>query len=117
VDVEQAGAGQDRRVFRRVPVVVPCRIANAMFGLESEATTVNISMDGMGLLAPVNWSESSRIRIQLAPAGFETEGVIVYRKGETPGYRYGVRFAGTKISQIFKLRRFLKQHHSGKLSL
>ncbi|OGR89523.1 MAG: hypothetical protein A2992_03735 [Elusimicrobia bacterium RIFCSPLOWO2_01_FULL_59_12] len=117
VDIQQAGLGRDRRVFNRVPVQAACRISNPMFGLESVGSTVNISLDGVGMVAPVNWSEGNRIHLFIEPAGFETEGVIVFRMEEAPQFRYGVRFLQTQLPQIIKLRRFLKQQHHGRLSL
>ncbi len=117
VHLQQAVKGQDRRVFRRVPVVVACQIRNPMLGLESAGLTVNISMDGLGLTAPVSWAEASRIRIRLEGVNFESEGVVMFRKEEAPQFRYGIRLVGTRISEIFKLFRFLRQHHSGPLSL
>lgn len=117
VHVQPGAGGQDRRVFLRVPVVVGCTLFNPMFGLESEGRTINVSMDGLGLTAPVNWSESSRIRIRLESVGFESEGVVVFRKEEAGQFRYGVRLIRTRVTQILKLFRFLHRHHSGKLSL
>ena len=116
-DARAASVGQDRRIFQRVPIKVDCRLTNPVFGLESVGSTIDISLDGLGVMAPVNWAQGNRIRIWLESAGFEAAGVIVFRKEEAPNFRYGVRFEQTGILQILKLRRFLKQNHSGRLRL
>jgi hypothetical protein len=109
--------GQDRRVFQRVPLKVPCGLTNPLFGLETTGTTIDISLDGLGLTAPVNWSEGNHIRIQFKESMLDAEAVIVFRKEEAPVFRYGVRFRKAGLFQILKLRRFLKKHYSGPLSL
>ncbi len=109
--------GQDRRVFQRVPVKLSCDLANPLFGLETTGTTIDISLDGLGLTAPVNWSEGNHIRVQFKELQFDANAVIVFRKEEASVFRYGVRFRRANIFQILKLRRFLKKYHSGPLSL
>jgi hypothetical protein len=111
------GGGRDRRVFQRVQLQTACRLSNPVFGLESSGTTTDISLDGLGVIAPVNWAHGNRIRLSLGAAGFEASGVIVFRREEAPNFRYGVRFEKTGLLQILKLRRFLKQTHKGRLKL
>lgn len=116
-DTQPSNLGQDRRVFERVHRQVNCRLANPMFGLETLGTTVDISLDGLGVVAPINWSQGSRVRLWIDDIGFEAAGLIVFRKEETPQFRYGIRFTKTGIFQILKLRRFLQQNHSGRLTV
>ena len=113
---QQANLGQDRRVFLRVSVQVPCHLNNPMFGLESSGRTVDLSLGGVGCVGPVNWPIGSRIRIGLEPMAFAAEGIVVYRKEEPPQFRYGIKFHNLGYIQIFKLRRFLKRKHNGYLS-
>jgi hypothetical protein len=116
-DPKQAGLGQDRRVFHRIPLRVDCKLANPAFGLESSGQTVDVSLEGLGVVLPVNWSEGNRVRVQLDEIPFQAEGTIVFRKEDAPNFRYGVKFQKTGLFQLIRLRRFLQQHHSGKLSV
>jgi hypothetical protein len=115
-EIQQVGLGKDRRIFLRVSLQIPCSIANPMFGLESPASTVDASLEGVGVLAPVNWSQGSRIRVKLEAISFEADGIIVFRREESPHFRYGVRFQSTALLQLLKLRRLLKKSHGGRLS-
>jgi hypothetical protein len=115
-DPRQAGLGQDRRIFYRVTLKVVCRMLSPMFGLETSGTTVDVSLNGVGVIVPANWAEGNRIRVRIDDIKFEADGIIVFRKEEEPQFRYGVRFQNTGIFQILKLRRFLQGHHSGRLS-
>jgi len=58
--------GKDRRVFQRISVQIPCKMDNQLFGLESEGSTVNLSLGGMGLVAPVSWPEGSQVRVSFS---------------------------------------------------
>jgi hypothetical protein len=114
---KQANVGKDRRVFYRVPVTLPCLLVHPMFGLEVLAATVNMSLEGAGLSAPVNWSEGSRVHLRFEAIGLDVDGIIVFRKEEAPRFRYGVMFQKLGLFQILKLRRFLRSQHTGRLSL
>ena len=54
-DQRKGESGRDRRVFHRVSVQVPCKLLSPMFGLESQGTTIDLSLEGAGMFAPVNW--------------------------------------------------------------
>ena len=43
-DPKMALSGRDRRVFQRVAVQIPCRMDNRLFGLESQASAVNLGL-------------------------------------------------------------------------
>ena len=116
-DPRQSGLGQDRRVFHRVPLEIPCRLVSPMFGLETSGTTVDISLDGLGVTVPANWAEGNRVRVRLDSIKFEASGIIVFRKEEGHLFRYGVRFQQTGFFQILKLRRSLQEHYSGRLTI
>ena len=90
---------------------------HSSFGLESAGTAVNVGLGGTGVLAPVNWSEGSRIRMRLEPLDFEVDAIIVFRREETPQFHYGVKFQQMGFLQILKLRRFLLQTHTGRLTI
>jgi hypothetical protein len=109
--------GRDRRVFYRVSLQMPCKLIQPMFGLEAAGSTIDLSLEGAGLFAPVNWAEGSRVRLQLESVDFESAAVIVYRKQEEVSrFRYGVKFEHMGFFQIVKLRRWLQKKYSGRLS-
>jgi hypothetical protein len=116
-DPRQANLGADRRVFHRVPIQAPCRLIHSSFGLESAATVMNLSLGGVGVLASVNWSEGSRIRVRLEELGLEVSAIIVFRREEASQFRYGVKFQQMGLLEIVRLRRFLQKHHQGRLTL
>ncbi len=116
-DSQRAGLGQDRRVFHRVSTKVACKLTHPMFGLEASGTTVDLSLEGLGVVLPVNWSEGSRVHVRLDTVNFDADGIVVFRKEESPQFRYGIKFQNTGVFQIIRLRRFLQQHHSGRLSV
>jgi hypothetical protein len=114
---EEAGLGQDRRVFHRVPVKIECKLTNPMFGLETSGTTVDLSLEGLGVGLPVNWSEGNRIHVRIESINFDADAIVVFRKEEALGqYRYGIKFQNIGIFQIIRMRRFLQKHHGGRLS-
>jgi len=115
-DPQLANLGQDRRVFLRVSLQVPCQLNNPMFGLESSGRTVDLSLGGVGLVGPVNWPIGSRIRIGLEVLTFVVDGIVVFRREESPQFRYGIKFQHLGYFQVFKIRRFLKKQHNGSLS-
>src|SRR5262249_10589895 len=80
-DPKEALLGRDRRIFQRVAVQIPCHMNNRVFGLESEGATVNLSLGGMGLVAPVAWPEGSQVQVRFG--SLELEGLIVFRKDTT----------------------------------
>jgi hypothetical protein len=112
-----ANLGADRRVFQRVPVKVPCVLIHSSFGLESPATAMNLGLGGTGVIAPVNWSEGSRIRVRLEPFKFDMSAVIVFRREDAQQFHYGIKFQTLGFLEIVKLRGFLQKHHSGRLTL
>jgi len=108
-DPTQALLGKDRRVFQRIIVQIPCKMDNQLFGLESQGSTVNISLGGMGLMAPVSWPEGSQVRVS-----FDTvvlNGLIVYRRDAAAANqecRYGIKFQKLGLIDLFKLRKIIQ---------
>jgi c-di-GMP-binding flagellar brake protein YcgR len=114
---QQAQLGRDRRQFYRVPIRVACRTSNRTYGQEMEATLVNLSLGGAGFLAPAKWPEGSRVRIVIDTLRFETNAVTVFRGDGASDFLYGVKFERMGIRNIVKLRRILRQHYQGSLTL
>ena len=117
-DPRQALSGKDRRVFQRVAVQTPCRMDNRLFGLESEASVVNLSLGGMSLVAPVSWPEGSQVQISFGT--LVLEGLVVYRRDAAePNHecRYGIKFQKLGLSDLFKLRRILHENYKGPLAV
>src|SRR4029077_17363051 len=77
-DPKAASLGKERRVFQRIPVRIPCKMDNQLFGLESDGSTVNLSLGGVGLVAPVSWPEGSQVRVSFN--ALVLNGLIVYRR-------------------------------------
>jgi hypothetical protein len=109
-DPSQALLGKDRRVFQRISVQMPCKMDNQLFGLESEGSMVNLSLGGLGLVAPVNWPEGSQVRVS-----FDTivlNGLIVYRRDASATNqecRYGIKFQKLGLLDLLKLRKIIKE--------
>ena len=112
--------GRDRRIFQRVPVQMPCRMDNRLFGLEGSGTTVNLSLGGLGLLAPVEWPEGSQVKVSVEGLSLNLEGLIVFRvevpRAGAGQYRYGVKFQKLTFRDAMHLRRILKQKYNGPLA-
>ena len=109
--------GRDRRVFHRVQVAIPCRMNSHLFGLESQATSVNLSLGGMSLVAPVTWPEGSQVQIQLEETGFKLDGVICFRVASDKQFRYGVKFHRMSVGELVKLRQVLREKYNGPLAV
>ena len=116
-DPEHKAHGSDRRVFHRVPLAIEGHLINPAFGLEAPCTTINISLDGLGATARVNWSEGNRIQVRFDWLSNPLDAVVVFRKQDALLFRYGIQFQQLSFYQIIKLRRFLKRHYDGFLSL
>jgi hypothetical protein len=117
-DPKRALLGKDRRVFQRVAIQMPCRMDNRLFGLESQGSTVNLSLGGMGLVAPVTWPEGSQVRLSFD--SIVLEGLIVFRRDVTavsPECRYGIRFQKLGVKDLLKLRKVLQQNYQGPLAV
>jgi len=110
--------GKDRRVFQRVSVQMPCRLDNRLFGLESDGATLNLSLGGVGLVAPVAWPEGSQVKVHLSD--MDLNGIIVYRKDpvlSSKDCRYGVKFQRLKMRDLLKLRKVLQKNYQGPLAV
>jgi len=117
-DPKRAAMGKDRRVFQRVSVAVPCRIENRFFGLEAQGVSVNLSLGGMGLMAPVAWPEGSQVCVQFD--SLDLEGMIVYRRDAAAPHadcRYGIKFQKLRVRDLWKLRKVLQTNHRGPLAV
>jgi len=117
-DPKMALQGRDRRVFQRVVVQMPCRIDNRLFGLESDGATVNLSLGGVGLVAPVTWPEGSQVRVHLNELALD--GLIVFRKDpilSNPECRYGIKFQKLRLRDLVKLRKVLQGNYQGPLAV
>jgi hypothetical protein len=110
--------GRDRRVFQRVAVQIPCRMDNRLFGLESQASAINLSLGGMGLVAPVTWPEGSQVRVAFHE--IVIDGLIVYRKDPSLSdkeCRYGIKFQKLRLKDLLKLRKVLQGKYRGPLAV
>ena len=117
-DPKQALLGRDRRVFQRVPVEIPCKMDNPLFGLEAQGSATNLSLGGMSLVSTVAWPEGSRIRVTFGQ--LVMQGLIVYRRDVTlsnPECRYGIKFQRTGIKDLLKLRKMLQDNYKGPLAV
>jgi PilZ domain-containing protein len=109
-DPTQALLGKDRRVFERIALQIPCKMNNQLFGLESEGSTVNLSLGGVGLVAPVSWPEGSQVRVSFDAVALN--GLIVYRRDATASNqecRYGIKFQKLGFVDLLKLRKVIKE--------
>ena len=117
-DPKRAALGKERRVFQRVPVQVPCRMDNQLFGLESQGSTLNLSLGGMSLTAPVSWPEGSQVRVSFGP--LVLNGLVVYRRDATVANqecRYGIKFQKLGFSNLVRLRKVLHDNYKGPLAV
>jgi hypothetical protein len=114
---KEALLGRDRRTFYRLPVHASCRLNSQLFGLESVATVVNISLGGAGITAPVSWPEGSQMRIRFDEYGLEIEGVICFRSEGKSEARYGVKFHKLGLRALMQIRRILRERYEGPLSI
>ena len=117
-DPKEALLGRDRRVFQRVPIELPCRLDNRLFGLESQGSAVNLSLGGMGVVAPVAWPEGSQVRVHFDQ--LVIDGLIVFRKDATPTTaecRYGIKFQKLGFQDLLKLRKVLQKNYPGPLAV
>jgi len=117
-DPKQALLGRDRRVFQRVAVQLSCRMDHRLFGLESQASAINLSLGGIALLAPVTWPEGSQVRVSFDE--FVLDGLIVYRKDpalSSTECRYGIKFQKLRLTDLLKLRKMLQSHYQGPLAV
>jgi hypothetical protein len=107
--------GRDRRIFQRIGIQIPCRMDSRLFGLESHGKVLNLSLGGVGLVAPVTWPEGSQVRVFLEGLDLRMEGLIVFRAETNDGFRYGVKFQRIGVHQLMKVRRALRQEYRGPL--
>ena len=117
-DPKEALLGKDRRIFQRVTLQMPCRMDHPLFGLESQASTTNLSLGGVALVAPVTWPEGSQVRLTFD--SLMLEGLIVYRRDVTvsnPECRYGIKFQKMRYKDLLKLRKVLKNNYQGPLAV
>lgn len=107
-DPTQANLGKERRVFERRAVQWPCRMNNPLFGLESDASLTNLSMGGVGVVAPVSWPEGSQVRVSFQSLALD--GMVVFRRDPSGGdkaCRYGIKFKNLGLLDLFKLRKLI----------
>lgn len=109
--------GKDRRIFQRVPVNVPCRMDNSLYGMQTSGTAVNLSLGGVGLMADVNWPEGSEVRVFIEALDLQMAGTIVFRKEEQPVSRYGVKFSSMGLLALWRLHRILRNRYQGPLAV
>jgi hypothetical protein len=117
-DPKMALQGKDRRIFQRVSIQLSCRIENRLFGLESQASAVNLSLGGMSVVAPVTWPEGSQVRVLFNE--LVLNGLIVYRRDPTLSNqecRYGIKFQGLRVTDLLKLRKVLQGVFQGPLAV
>ncbi len=97
---------------------MPCKMDNRLFGLESQGSTVNLSLGGVGLVASVTWPEGSQVRVSFN--SLVVDGLIVYRRDVTMNNqecRYGIRFQNLEFRDLLKLRKVLQENYKGPLAV
>jgi hypothetical protein len=97
---------------------MPCRMDNRLFGLESEASAVNLSLGGISVEAPVTWPEGSQVNVHFNE--LILEGLIVYRKDPIQANqecRYGIKFQKLHLTDLLKLRKVLQGNFKGPLAV
>jgi hypothetical protein len=117
-DPKLASLGKERRVFQRVAVQVPRRMDNRLFGLESQGSTLNVSLGGMSLMAPVSWPEGSQVLVSFG--ALVLDGLVVYRRdanATNQECRYGIKFQKLGLSNLMKLRKVLQENYKGPLAV
>jgi hypothetical protein len=114
---QQANLGRDRRVFRRIDVKVAYRMRNRVYGVETEGQLANLSLGGVGFVAPANWAEGSPIHLVISDYGFASDGVIVFRKADGAQFFYGAKFQALSVKNLLRLRRVLKKNNDGPLTV
>ena len=117
-DPKQALLGRDRRVFQRVPVQIPCKLDNPLFGLEAQGAATNLSLGGISLTSSVAWPEGSQVRVSFG--ALRIDGLIVYRRDVTianPECRYGIKFQKLGFKDLLKLRKVLQHNYKGPLAV
>jgi len=116
---KQALLGRDRRIFERVALELPCRFENKLYGQQAQGSTVNISLGGVGLVAPVTWPEGSHIWFSIE--GLSVEGLIVFRRpspdGDPRECLYGVKFQNMRFKDLSQVRKLLRKHFHGPLAV
>jgi hypothetical protein len=108
-DPTKALLGKDRRVFQRIALEMPCKMDNQLFGLESEGSMVNLSLGGLGVVAPVSWPEGSQVRVSFD--AIVLNGLIVYRRDASATNRecrYGIKFQKLGLMDLLKLRKIIQ---------
>lgn len=94
---------------------------NRLFGLESQGSTLNLSLGGMGLMAPVAWPEGSQVRVHLDSLSLVVDGLVVFRQEASEDSnaqcRYGVKFQRMGLKELLKLRRALRENYKGPLAV
>jgi hypothetical protein len=91
---------------------------NQLFGLESQGSTLNLSLGGMSLVAPVSWPEGSQVRVSFGP--LVLNGLVVYRRDASPTNhecRYGIKFQKLGFSNLIRLRKVLQENYKGPLAV
>jgi hypothetical protein len=114
---QQTQLGRDRRRFHRVSIRVACRMNNRMYGMDTSGMLVNLSLGGAGFTAPAKWPEGNRVRVFIDEFRFVANAIIVFRGDGESDFLYGVKFERMGLKNILKLRRILRRHFQGSLTL
>ena len=93
----------DRRLFARIPAKVPIRLLAAGQEEECKAQTVDISANGIGLVAGEQFAPQTSLEMWLdlpdTKGPFYTRGEVVWSQQikDTPEYRTGVRLEKAEL--------------------
>ena len=93
----------DRRLFARIPARVPIRLLDAGQEGECKAQTVDISANGIGLVADEQFEPQTSLEMWLdlpeTKSPFYTRGEVVWsrRISDTPEYRTGIRLEKAEL--------------------
>lgn len=93
----------DRRLFARIPAKVPIRLLAAGQEEECQAQTVDISANGIGLVASEQFEPRTALEMWLdlpdTKSSFYTRGEVVWSRqiSDVPQYRTGVRLEKAEL--------------------
>lgn len=104
---------EDRRIFARISAKVPLRLQEAVGGAESRAESLDISADGLGVMAYENLACNTHLEIWLdipdhhQPLHLEGEVVWCNRVSDSGDeYRIGIQL---QHQELFSLSRLFSQ--------
>jgi c-di-GMP-binding flagellar brake protein YcgR len=93
----------DRRIFARIPILLPLRFLTSGQDKESKAETIDVSANGIGLVSKKRLSPRSSLEMWLdlpnSQTPFYTRGEVVWSRAssEADKYRAGVHLERAEL--------------------